>query len=137
MNRIIFAGLPRAVRGRLADNVWELLQRRRVLSCSSGCEQFDDDELREGSSYRPDFCADLPAIFAVEATLAERGWKGDYVRALANGVCPAWENLKESSELLDFYFAMTHAAPVLRARAAAIVLEDSRNNFEVRREQIH
>lgn len=128
MNLAIFEGLFGAIRTRLEDDVCGLVLGDETFGCFCGHGRFDDEELWEEHWCGPDFCGDLTEMFAAEELLAAMCGHGDYAQALAQVVCPNWESPEAKDEVLDFWYALAHALPVRRARAAAWVALESRRN---------
>jgi hypothetical protein len=118
VNLVIFEELFGATRERLADDVCGLLHAGTMHGSFKGHDRFDDEEVWAEHYQGPDFCGDLVRMFEVEERLARKSWQRAYAEALALGVCPNYQRLRNTDEVLDFWYALAHASPVQRARAA-------------------
>jgi hypothetical protein len=128
VNLLIFEELFGATRERLADDVCGLLHAGVMYGSFKGHDRSNDEEMWAEHYQGPNFCGDLVRMFEVEERLARTGLQHAYAETLALGVCPNYQRLKNVEEVLDFWYALAHASPVQRARAAGRVIVTEGNH---------
>jgi hypothetical protein len=116
---MIFEELLGAGRVRLAGGRCGLLYAGVEYPCFAGHDRFGEEALWTEHYAGPDFCRDPAWAFAAEEGVARDGLVEPYLEALTTDVYPDYALAEDRADVLDFWFALAHAAPRDRARAAA------------------
>jgi hypothetical protein len=127
-NLMIFEALFGATRERLADDVCALVSAGGLHGSFAGHDRFHAEKLWAEHYRGPDFSTDLAQMHAAEDRLADKGWHRAYAEALACAVCPNYQRLTKSKEVVDFWFALAHATAAQRALTAARVIEEEKRH---------
>jgi hypothetical protein len=129
VNLLIFEQLLGAKRQKLPGNLCGLVCANSTYICFEGHDRFELPDCWEEHYHGPQFCDDLTWVFAAQTAAGQAGLMGPYVEALVKSVCPNWNTLKTSSEVLKFWYALANASSMQRATALATAVK-SVNNLE-------
>jgi Protein of unknown function (DUF3775) len=131
VNLLIFEQVLGATRQKLPGNFCGLVYAASTYICFEGHDRFEISACWEEHYHGPDFCDDLTWVFTAQAAAGQAGLTGAYVEALVKAVCPNWNQLKTSSEVLKFWYALANASSTQRALALASAIRSLSNLEQV------
>ena len=117
INLMIFEEVMGATRERLSDDVCGLLYDGQAYPCFNGHAQFPKQGVWEAHYAGPDFCSDLVWAFAAEDVIAKTEMLETYMELMVKRVCPNWNSISKTKEVVGFWFALAHAGALERANA--------------------